>query len=135
TRVQAMILDALFVGEQSRLSALGRPVQFNGTAGLWRRAALDRAGGWLGGDGAPPSVTEDLALSFRLAIAEGFGATRPEIAVRTELPTSVAAFRRQQARWVRGGGEALRALARSIAKGSSGMATRATMLGHLLRHA
>src|SRR5262249_4964215 len=62
-RAQAMILDALFVGEQARLSALGRPVQFNGTAGVWRRRALEAAGGWLGRDGTNASVTEDLSSS------------------------------------------------------------------------
>jgi hypothetical protein len=133
TRVQAMILDALFAGEQARLSALGRPVQFNGTAGLWRRSALDAAGGWLGFE-KHASVAEDLAFSFRVGLAEGFGATYPDIAVRTELPATVAAFRRQQARWVRGSGEVLRALVRAIAGGRAGTPARATMLGHLLRH-
>lgn len=131
---QAMILDALFVAEQARLSALGRPVQFNGTGGLFRRSALDAAGGWLG-DGARPSVTEDLALSFRLGLAESFGATLPEIAVRTELPDSVAAFRRQQARWVRGAGEVLRVLVRAVARGATPGRARLTMFGHLVRHA
>jgi cellulose synthase/poly-beta-1,6-N-acetylglucosamine synthase-like glycosyltransferase len=135
TRTQAMILDALFVGEQARLSSLGRPVQFNGTAGLWRRSALDAAGGWLGESGGPVSVTEDLALSFRIGLAEGLGATYPSICVRTELPTSVAAFRRQQARWVRGAGEVFRALIREISGARSGSRARGTMLGHLLRHA
>jgi len=134
TRAQAMILDALFVGEQARLSSLGRPVQFNGTAGLWRRSALETVGGWLGASGGPASVTEDLALSFRVGLAEGIGATYPAVCVRTELPTSVAAFRRQQARWVRGGGEVLRALIRAISGGPNGTPARATMLGHLLRH-
>jgi cellulose synthase/poly-beta-1,6-N-acetylglucosamine synthase-like glycosyltransferase len=134
TRAQAMILDALFVGEQARLSTLGRPVQFNGTAGLWRRSALDAAGGWLGPGGAAASVTEDLALSFRVVLAQGVGATCADICVRTELPTTIAAFRRQQARWVRGSGEVLRALVRAIAGGRGEVRTRATMLGHLLRH-
>src|SRR5262249_11427590 len=52
-----------------------------------------------------------------------------------ELPATVAAFRRQQARWVRGGGETLRALLRGIAKGQNAAAARVTMFGHLLRHA
>lgn len=134
TRAQAMILDALFAGEQARLTSLGRPVQFNGTAGLWRRASLDAAGGWLGVGGAHTSVTEDLALSFRFGLAEGLGATRADICVRTELPASIAAFRRQQSRWVRGSGEVLRALVREIPSGRGEIRARATMLGHLLRH-
>lgn len=134
-RTQAVILHALFVGEQARLSALGRPVQFNGTGGLWRRSALESAGGWLDATGSEPSVTEDLALSFRLGLAESFGATLPQISVATELPDSVAAFRQQQARWVRGGGEVFRALVLSIARSGIGRGARATMLGHLFRHA
>lgn len=135
TRVQAMILDALFAGEQARLSALGRPVQFNGTAGLWRRSALDAAGGWLGTGEVRASVTEDLALSFRVGLAEGLGATLPNVAVKTELPTSIAAFRRQQARWVRGAGEVLRALVRALPHGNTDARARATMVAHLVRHA
>lgn len=131
TRVQAIILHALFVVEQARLTALGRPLQFNGTAGLWRRRALEAAGGWLPGDGA--SVTEDLDLSYRVTLAGFRGATLPEIAVDTELPSTMTAFRVQQERWVRGGAEVLRRLGGRVFAGS--FRDGVGMLAHLARHA
>jgi cellulose synthase/poly-beta-1,6-N-acetylglucosamine synthase-like glycosyltransferase len=133
TRVQALILHALFVVEQARLSARAQPVQFNGTSGVWRRSALEAAGGWLGT--GTVSVTEDLDLSYRVQLAGLRGRTIPEVAVRTELPAAMAAFRAQQRRWVRGGGEVLRALGRRLLGGGAPSGARATMLAHLLRHA
>jgi cellulose synthase/poly-beta-1,6-N-acetylglucosamine synthase-like glycosyltransferase len=125
TRVQAIILHALFTVEQARLSALGKPLQFNGTAGLWRKRALEAAGGWLG---ANASVTEDLDVSYR-AQQKGFrGLTDPSVTVATELPSTMSAFRTQQSRWVRGAAETLRTQFRGVA-GSLGM------LAHLARHA
>jgi cellulose synthase/poly-beta-1,6-N-acetylglucosamine synthase-like glycosyltransferase len=120
TRVQALILDGLFLVEQARLSALGRAVSLNGTSCLLRRNDLNAAGGWIAG---ASSVTEDLDVAHRLAARGLRGKTLPEIAVPTELPTTMRAFRAQQSRWVRGAAETLRA--RGL-----------TVLGaHLLRHA
>lgn len=134
TRAQAIILHALFTIEQARLTAQKKPLQFNGTSGVFRRRALEAAGGWLGAR-AGASVTEDLDLSYRVQLAGSHGATFPEIAVETELPQGMRAFRAQQTRWVRGGGEVLRVLARRLLRGEGRPGERATMLGHLLRHA
>jgi cellulose synthase/poly-beta-1,6-N-acetylglucosamine synthase-like glycosyltransferase len=132
TRLQAMILDGLMLVEQPRLSALGLPLPFNGTAGLWRRSALEAAGGWLPAGG--PSVTEDLDLAYRAQLAGFRGVALPEVAVVTQLPPTMAAFRAQQARWVRGGGQVLRGLFRRVMRAGS-TRERAAMLGHLARHA
>jgi cellulose synthase/poly-beta-1,6-N-acetylglucosamine synthase-like glycosyltransferase len=123
TRVQALILDGLQAVEQARLSATSGPLQFNGTAGLWRRAALDEAGGWLGAHGA--SMTEDLDLAYRARLRGYRGVQVEDCAVSSELPTGMAAFRAQQERWVRGAAEVLRALP----------STNLSMLAHLARHA
>ncbi len=132
-RVQALILDGLMVIEQPRRQALGQPLQFNGTAGVWRRSALEAAGGWLGQ--GPVSVTEDLDLSFRAELAGYPGCGLPEVAVQTELPSTMAAFRVQQRRWVRGGAEGLRRMARRLLTGDLPARERDAMLGHLARHA
>jgi len=132
TRLQAAILDALFAVEQARLSEQEGPVQFNGTAGLWRRSAIERAGGWATGEDA---LTEDLDLSFRAHEAGLRGVTLPELAVSTELPESSRDFRTQQARWVRGGALTLRALGRRLLSRANTGADARTMLGHLVRHA
>jgi cellulose synthase/poly-beta-1,6-N-acetylglucosamine synthase-like glycosyltransferase len=131
TRLQAAILDSLFVVEQARLTASGSPVQFNGTAGLWRRDAIERAGGWATSDDA---LTEDLDLSLRAHEAGLRGATCPELTVSTELPADMRTFRVQQARWVRGGALTLRALgARLFRRG--GLRDALTIASHLVRHA
>jgi len=122
TRVQALILDGLFVVEQARLSALGRPVSLNGTSCLLKRAELLAAGGWIAGAGSA-TVTEDLDLAHRLGARGLRGVTLPELAVATELPETMRAFRAQQMRWVRGGAEALRARGLSV------------LGAHLVRHA
>lgn len=131
TRVQAAILDALFAVEQPMLGERGAPVQFNGTAGLWRRRAIDEVGGW---DTSDDALTEDLDLSFRAHERGLAGRTLPSIAVSTELPPTMAAFRAQQARWVRGAALTLRTLGRRLATRAS-LAHARVMLGHLLRHA
>lgn len=126
TRVQALILHGLMLVEQPRLSAYGEPLSFNGSGGIWRRRALDAAGGWLRDEGGA-SLTEDLDLAYRARLAGWRGLHVPEVAVASELPATMAAFRAQQQRWVRGAGEVLRALGRRV--------SGATMLMHLLRHA
>jgi len=121
-RVQALLLDGLFLVEQSRQTALGRPVQFNGTAGAWRRSALEAAGGFFRQSAG--SLTEDLELTARAELAGFRGRTLPGVAVMTELPAGMASFRAQQKRWVAGAGQVLRSKLR-----------RAGALAHLLRHA
>lgn len=130
---QALILDGLMLVEQPSLSDRRLPLQFNGTAGMWRRAALDRAGGWAGASSA--SVTEDLDLSFRARLAGFRGVQLARVVVPTELPSTVGAFRAQQARWVRGGAEVLRGLSARIRSGALPPHARLTMAAHLARHA
>lgn len=138
TRVQALILHGLMLVEQAYLSALGRPVQFNGTGGVWRKQALLDAGGWVGkgepGQAHAASVTEDLDLSYRIHLLGYRGRHLPQVAVPTELPESMAAFRSQQQRWVRGGAQVLRTLLGKLREGRLTAAEKRTMLGHLLRH-
>jgi hypothetical protein len=130
TRLQAAILDALFVVEQPMLGEASAPVQFNGTAGLWRKDAIARAGGW---DTSDDALTEDLDLSFRAHELGLRGVTVESLSVSTELPPNMATFRAQQARWVRGGALTLRAIGRRLAARASTRDARVA-LGHLLRH-
>jgi hypothetical protein len=131
-RLQAVLLTGLFTVEQARLAAGNGPVPFNGTAGVWRRAAIEAAGGWHADDSA---LTEDLDLTYRARLAGYNGLHHPEVAVHTELPGTMAAFRAQQARWVRGAGLVTRTLLRRILDGAAPTEERAQMLAHLLRHA
>jgi cellulose synthase/poly-beta-1,6-N-acetylglucosamine synthase-like glycosyltransferase len=126
TRAQAMILDALLVIEQPSKSARAWPFQFNGTAGVWRRASIDDAGGWSG-----DSVAEDLDLSYRAYLRGWRFVHLADLEVPTELPVTVAAFRAQQERWTRGNAQVLRKLGLRILASDMPLGHRLGMLLHL----
>jgi cellulose synthase/poly-beta-1,6-N-acetylglucosamine synthase-like glycosyltransferase len=98
TRFQGVFLDAHFVVEQAARHGAGLFFNFNGTAGIWRRAALEDAGGW-----SDDTVTEDLDLSYRAQLRGWKFVYRGDYAVPSELPESVTAFKSQQRRWSKGG--------------------------------
>lgn len=98
TRFQGVFLDAHFVVEQAARHGAGLFFNFNGTAGIWRRAALEDAGGW-----SDDTVTEDLDLSYRAQLRGWKFVYRDDYAVPSELPESVTAFKSQQRRWTKGG--------------------------------
>jgi cellulose synthase/poly-beta-1,6-N-acetylglucosamine synthase-like glycosyltransferase len=109
TRVQALALDGHFLVEQDAQSRLGLFLNFNGTAGVWRREAIEAAGGWQG-----DTLTEDFDLSYRAQLAGWRICMRPEIVAPAELPDSLPAYRRQQQRWARGTVQVLRKLGRRV---------------------
>ena len=96
-RAQAAVLDLHFAIEQTGRERAGLPLTFNGTAGVWRVAAIDDAGGWQG-----DTLAEDLDLALRVQMA-GWRARLVEgVDVPADLPPTVGAWRRQQARWAKG---------------------------------
>lgn len=105
TRAQAVFLDGHFGIEHRARAALGLYFNFNGTAGVWRRRAIEEAGGW-----SHDTLTEDLDLSYRAQLAGWRFAYLDALEVPAELPESWSAFRAQQFRWVRGGVEVWRKL-------------------------
>lgn len=98
TRFQGIFLDAHFVIEQVARSGNGLFFNFNGTAGIWRRTALEDAGGW-----TDDTVTEDLDASYRAQLRGWRFVYLRDYAVASELPESVTAFKSQQHRWTKGG--------------------------------
>ena len=110
TRAQAIMLDSCFVIDQTVRSRLGLPMQFNGSGGVWRRAAIEAAGGW-----QSDTLTEDLDLSYRAQLAGWRGRYLYDVVCPGELPDSLLAFKQQQARWARGGAQCMRKLASPIA--------------------
>ncbi len=97
TRAQAIGLDSHFAIEQAARAWSGLPMHFNGTCGLWRRRAIDDAGGW-----SAETLTEDIDLSYRAQLA-GYRCTyRMDLAVPGELPADIDAWRSQQFRWAKG---------------------------------
>lgn len=105
TDAQAMLLDGHFVNEHSGRVVTRSFFNFNGTAGIWRRQAIDDAGGWSG-----DTLTEDLDLSYRAQLAGWRFVYRPDVTVPAELPINVNAFKTQQHRWAKGSIETARKL-------------------------
>jgi len=109
TRFQGIFLDAHFIVEQAARSGNDLFFNFNGTAGIWRRAALIDAGGW-----SADTVTEDLDASYR-AQRRGWKFVYLEhYTVPSELPENLIAFKSQQHRWTKGGMQVARKQLRDI---------------------
>ncbi|UCC61737.1 MAG: glycosyltransferase [Anaerolineae bacterium] len=94
---QALGVDGHFVVEQTARSRAGLFINFNGTAGVWRRTCVEDAVGWQG-----DTLTEDLDLSYRAQLRGWRMGYLPDVVVPAELPAQISAFKRQQARWAQG---------------------------------
>jgi cellulose synthase/poly-beta-1,6-N-acetylglucosamine synthase-like glycosyltransferase len=112
TLAQTIALDGHFVVEHLGRNRNGLLMNFNGTAGVWRRAAIDSAGGW-----QADTLTEDVDLSFRTQLAGWQALYLPNIESPAELPPQMAAFKRQQARWAAGAAQCLVKLAGPLWQG------------------
>ncbi|MCP4356404.1 MAG: glycosyltransferase [Chloroflexi bacterium] len=97
TFLQSLAIDAHFMVEQFARSRSGFWFNFNGTAGVWRREAMEDAGGW-----TADTLTEDLDISYRAYLRGWHGRYLRDVVVPAELPVSFSAFRKQQHRWARG---------------------------------
>ncbi len=97
TEVEAILLDGHFVVEHGGRSFSGRFFNFNGTAGMWRRAAIEDAGGW-----QHDTLTEDTDLSYRAQLRGWKFVYDPAIECPSELPVEMNSFKTQQARWAKG---------------------------------
>jgi cellulose synthase/poly-beta-1,6-N-acetylglucosamine synthase-like glycosyltransferase len=109
TRVQALALDAHFSVEHVARNRSGLLINFNGTAGVWRKAAIADAGGW-----QSDTVTEDLDLSYRAQLAGWHVLYLPDVTAPAELPPLLSAFKAQQVRWAKGASQCLRKLSGPI---------------------
>jgi cellulose synthase/poly-beta-1,6-N-acetylglucosamine synthase-like glycosyltransferase len=97
TEVEAILLDGHFVLEHSARSRSGVFFNFNGTAGMWRRSAIDEAGGW-----EHDTLTEDTDLSYRAQLKGWKFLYLQDVECPAELPVEMTAFKTQQARWAKG---------------------------------
>ncbi|MFC2037143.1 cellulose synthase family protein [Chloroflexota bacterium] len=112
TRTQTIPLDGHFVVEHLGRNRSGLLMNFNGTAGVWRREAIEGAGGW-----QSDTLTEDVDLSLRAQLAGWQALYLPKVEAPAELPPQMAAFKRQQARWATGAAQCLIKLAGSLWRG------------------
>jgi cellulose synthase/poly-beta-1,6-N-acetylglucosamine synthase-like glycosyltransferase len=97
TEVEAILLDGHFVLEHSGRARHDVFFNFNGTAGIWRRKAIDDAGGW-----EHDTLTEDTDLSYRAQLKGWKFIYRQDVECPAELPVEMTAFKTQQARWAKG---------------------------------
>jgi cellulose synthase/poly-beta-1,6-N-acetylglucosamine synthase-like glycosyltransferase len=97
TEVEAILLDGHFVLEHSGRARSGVFFNFNGTAGMWRRTAIDEAGGW-----QHDTLTEDTDLSYRAQLNGWKFLYLQDVECPAELPVEMTAFKTQQARWAKG---------------------------------
>ncbi|HSM55659.1 MAG TPA: glycosyltransferase [Candidatus Sulfomarinibacteraceae bacterium] len=125
---QALALDKHFVIEQTVRHRVRLFPKFNGTAGVWRRACLEEAGGW-----QPDTLCEDLCASTRALLGGWEFRFLPQVTAPAELPNTIGAYRNQQARWAKGSTQCLRKYARRII--SSPRLTRGARLYGLLNMA
>lgn len=100
TRLQAFGLDAHFTVEQMGRNAGHHFINFNGTAGVWRKSTIYDAGGW-----QSDTITEDLDLSYRAQLKGWDFIYLPEIGSPAELPAEMNALKAQQFRWTKGAAE------------------------------
>lgn len=97
TYMQSVYLDGHFIMEHAARNRSGRFFNFSGTAGLWRKAAIEAAGGW-----EHDTLTEDLDISYRAQLEKWKFVFVPEVETPAELPVDMNGFKSQQHRWVKG---------------------------------
>lgn len=129
TRAQAVLIDAHFLIEHAARASARVFFNFNGTAGVWRRAAIAASGGWQG-----DTITEDLDLSYRAQMVGWRGVFMPEVECPAELPETVSAFKSQQYRWTKGSAQVLRKLLWPILISKLSIRTKLEAFFHLSAH-
>lgn len=128
TKIQAFALDAHFTLEQVGRNSKGHFINFNGTAGLWRKTCIIDAGNWEG-----DTLTEDLDLSYRAQLKNWKFKYLEDVETPAELPIVISAARSQQFRWNKGGAENFRKmLGRVIKNHNISLKTKVHGLLHLL---
>jgi cellulose synthase/poly-beta-1,6-N-acetylglucosamine synthase-like glycosyltransferase len=126
TQAQAIFLDGHFVIEHTARNRSGRFFNFNGTAGVWRRATIEDAGGW-----QHDTLTEDLDLSYRAQLAGWQFVYLPEVVSPAEVPVEMNAFKSQQHRWAKGSIQTARKLLPRILRSDLPRAVKVEAFFHL----
>jgi glycosyltransferase involved in cell wall biosynthesis len=126
TRAESALLDGHFVIEHKVRHDSGVFFNFNGTAGIWRRAAIDAAGGW-----EHDTLTEDLDLSYRAQLRGWRFVYVPRVVAPAEVPPDIAAFKSQQHRWAKGSVQVFRKLGWRILTSDEPLKVKLEAMAHL----
>jgi len=128
TKIQAFALDAHFSLEQVGRNSKGHFINFNGTAGVWRKECIYDAGNWEG-----DTLTEDLDLSYRAQFRNWKFKYSEKVETPAELPVVISAARSQQFRWNKGGAENFqKMIKRILLNKNSSFKTKIHSVLHLL---
>jgi cellulose synthase/poly-beta-1,6-N-acetylglucosamine synthase-like glycosyltransferase len=126
TRIQQRLLDAQYAILQASLCWSGHIMPFNGTCGVWRRAAIDEAGGWQG-----DTLTEDLDLSYRAQLLGWRSSFLTTVVVPGELPATLRTWVPQQFRWRKGVAEVARKILPRVVSSHLGFSRKLMSSLHL----
>src|SRR5262249_23273386 len=126
TQIQSIFLDGHFVIEHTARHRSGRFFNFNGTAGIWRRACLEQAGGW-----QSDTLTEDLDVSYRAQLAGWRFVYLRDLVVPAELPVDMDGFKSQQHRWTKGSIQTSKKLLPAILRSRFPWSVKAEAVFHL----
>jgi len=126
TRVQSMMLDGHFVIEHIARNRSGRFFNFNGTAGIWRRAAIVDAGGW-----QHDTLTEDMDLSFRAQLRGWNFIYVPTAIAPAEIPCEMNSFKGQQFRWAKGSAQTTKKLLMTVLRADIPLKVKIECVFHL----
>lgn len=126
TRAQAIGLDGHFVVEQVARHRAGFFMNFNGTAGVWRRRCIEDAGNW-----TDDTLTEDLDLSYRAQLRGWKFYFLQDMVCQAEIPSDVAALKLQQFRWTKGAIETAKKILPAVWRAKLPLATKLQATIHL----
>jgi cellulose synthase/poly-beta-1,6-N-acetylglucosamine synthase-like glycosyltransferase len=126
TKIQAILLDGHFVLEHGGRNRGGRFFNFNGTAGVWRRSAIEDAGGW-----QHDTLTEDLDLSYRAQLRGWRFVFVSTVIAPAEVPVEMNAFKSQQHRWAKGSIQTCRKLLPQILRAKVPFGVKVEAFFHL----
>ncbi|MGC4066510.1 MAG: glycosyltransferase [Polyangiaceae bacterium] len=129
TGVQALMLDGHHLVENRARFGAGCFFNFSGTGGIWRRDAIQAAGGW-----EHDTLTEDLDLSYRAQLAGWRFVYRPDVITPSELPEDMSALRAQQFRWAKGTVQTARKLLPTIVHAPIELRQRIEAVFHMTPH-
>lgn len=128
TQIQAFALDAHFTLEQVGRNSKSHFINFNGTAGVWRKTCIEDAGNWEG-----DTLTEDLDLSYRAQLKQWKFKYLEDVITPAELPMVISAARSQQFRWNKGGAQNFQKMCKQLVRAKNiPFKTRIHGLLHLL---
>lgn len=126
TKLQALFLDGHLVLEQTARSRRGEFLNFNGTAGIWRRRAIVESGGW-----QHDTLTEDLDLSYRAQLQGWKFIYLKDVVVPAELPPDMDGFKSQQHRWTKGSIQVCRKILGEVWESDIPLAHKVEATAHL----